>query len=133
MKAAQDCKEPECISFSQATQIALGLIFESQMQAETPLEIALSEVPKEPGSWYNSEARKAAARKLLRAELDRNQTKLALFTGDEAPEMALPPEQGEDAKVNWIFSLYIPSLSDHFYWIVIDKEGRRKPSIYGFN
>ncbi len=133
VKASRECTDPRCISFSHATQLALSLIFDSQAQAETPLEIALSEIPKQPGAWNNSEARKAAAKSLLREELDRSQTRLSLFTGSEAPELALPPEQGENAEENWIFSLYIPSLSDHFYWVVVDKQGIKKPYIYGFN
>ncbi len=133
IKAAQTCTDPRCVSFSQAAQLALAEILESRDHAESPLEVALTEVPREPGSWYHSDARKAAGQKALRSELDRTQTRFALYTGDEAPEIALPPEQGENADKNWIFSLYIPSLSDHFYWVVIDKSGRKKPYIYGFN
>lgn len=44
-----------------------------------------------------------------------------------------PPEQGESAENNWIFGLYLPSLSDHFYWIIVDRAGEASPYIYGFN
>lgn len=44
-----------------------------------------------------------------------------------------PPENGESASKNWIFSLYMPSLSDHLYWIIVDRTGEASPYVYGFN
>lgn len=44
-----------------------------------------------------------------------------------------PPENGETAEDNWIFGLYLPDLSDHFYWIVIDRVQEGEAYIYGFN
>jgi hypothetical protein len=37
------------------------------------------------------------------------------------------------ADTNWIFSLYLPDLSDHLYWIVIDRATSGDAYIYGFN
>ncbi len=44
-----------------------------------------------------------------------------------------PPENGEKAEDNWIFSLYLSDLSDHLYWIVVDRANDGDAYIYGFN
>jgi hypothetical protein len=44
-----------------------------------------------------------------------------------------PPEERESAELNWIFTLYLPTLSDHLYWIVVPRDGKTEAYIYGFN
>jgi hypothetical protein len=44
-----------------------------------------------------------------------------------------PPEDGENTRENWIFSLYLPTLSDHVYWVIVDRTAERKTYLYGFN
>lgn len=44
-----------------------------------------------------------------------------------------PPEERETATLNWVFSLYLPTLSDHLYWIIVPRDGAREAYIYGFN
>lgn len=44
-----------------------------------------------------------------------------------------PPEDRESTTENWIFSLRLPQLSDHIYWVVVDRSGKRAPYNYGFN
>lgn len=43
------------------------------------------------------------------------------------------PEGGESVVDNWVFRLYIPNLSDHIYWAVVDQTGARAAYNYGFN
>lgn len=44
-----------------------------------------------------------------------------------------PPEEGESVDLNWVFSLYLPTLSDHLYWIIVPREGEMEAYVYGFN
>lgn len=43
------------------------------------------------------------------------------------------PERGEDLEKNWVFSLVMPTLSDHIYWIVVPKDAPDGAYVYGFN
>jgi hypothetical protein len=40
---------------------------------------------------------------------------------------------GEIAGRYWIFEMYIEDLSDHFYYVIIDKNGFEKTYNYGYN
>ncbi len=44
-----------------------------------------------------------------------------------------PPEGGEPIAENWVFSLYLPELSDHVYWAIVDRQGKKEVYNYGFN
>ena len=44
-----------------------------------------------------------------------------------------PPEEGERVEQNWIFFLSLPTLSDHLYWVIIDRVGEKEGYVYGFN
>lgn len=43
------------------------------------------------------------------------------------------PEHGESVEKNWIIRLKIPTLSDHIFWAVVDRQGLIAPYNYGFN
>jgi hypothetical protein len=43
------------------------------------------------------------------------------------------PEHGESVNDNWIIELRIPSLSDHIFWSVVDRMGKKPTYNYGFN
>lgn len=44
-----------------------------------------------------------------------------------------PAENGEQVKDNWIFMLRLPTLSDHLFWIIVDRTAIKEPYVYGFN
>lgn len=44
-----------------------------------------------------------------------------------------PPEERESAELNWIFTLYLPTLSDHLYWVIVPRDGETAAYIYGYN
>lgn len=44
-----------------------------------------------------------------------------------------PPQNGESVQENWIFHLYLPNLSDHGHWAVVDRKGEKSVYNYGFN
>jgi hypothetical protein len=43
------------------------------------------------------------------------------------------PEHGESVNDNWIIELRIRSLSDHIFWSVVDRMGKKPTYNYGFN
>jgi hypothetical protein len=43
------------------------------------------------------------------------------------------PERGEDLEKNWVFSLVMPTLSDHIYWVIVPKDAPEGAYVYGFN
>lgn len=44
-----------------------------------------------------------------------------------------PPESGEKPEENWLFGLTLPSLSDHLFWAVVERGGKKPAYCYGFN
>ncbi|MDX1940352.1 MAG: hypothetical protein SFU99_07360 [Saprospiraceae bacterium] len=44
-----------------------------------------------------------------------------------------PPENGETMRDNWVFYLYLDTLSDHGHWAIIDRTGAKPAYNYGFN
>lgn len=110
------------ISFEKALDLALGSILTDQSSAETPVSLFENEFY---GENYTDELVKF---------LNAPGTTLALVNGDEPVEGAAwyPAEDGESIEQNWIFSLSIPSFSDHLFWAVVPRNGEA-PFSYGFN
>lgn len=126
------------VSLSDALQQGLAQLFKDLSSRETPLAIALEVLARETEESAESdpptEALTRAAQDLLKEHLNRETTRIALFDDKEPAESGVfPPEQGESPEENWIFSIDIPSLSDHLYWIVVDRGGKRQAYVYGFN
>lgn len=104
------------------------LLFAPSSEAESPLNNALSL------AMGPQDLRLEEARKILLRHLDRVETHLVFIDGIDN-ERGFQPERGESLQENWVFSLVIPSLSDHIYWIVIPKKSQTPESgyVYGFN
>ncbi len=107
---AQEQKYESRVSGEDALFVALVVILNYQTHAKNPLSIA--------GSFD-----------ALSRALNQNGTTLELVT----QQTEIRPQYGENIKTNWIFCLYVRHLSDHVYWVVIDRAGRRPPYVYGFN
>lgn len=124
------------VSVSEATQLALALILDSFDAIEAPLNIAAD-------GWASTEGQrlggsltrdqKVAVRQFLREQMQNPETSLALHLGGIIKGQDYPPEQGESTQDNWIFVLHIPTLSDHLYWVIVDRRGSQAPYLYGFN
>jgi len=67
------------------------------------------------------------ARARLNEYLNRGGTELRLLSGYERAE------HGESVRENWIFFLWIPDLSDHEHWAVVNRSGGGQVYNYGFN
>ncbi len=125
------------VSLSKALQSGLIQVLEDMSHDETPLSIAWEAFAAEhslssPGAQLPQHL-KRGAQNLLRDHLNRESTRLTLYRNRELNPDIFPPEKGESAEENWIFALDIPSLSDHLYWIVVDKQGMSGSYVYGFN
>ncbi|MCX6127503.1 MAG: hypothetical protein NTX25_00375 [Proteobacteria bacterium] len=131
LKQVLDNERP-LLSLSQATQGAMSVVFSEHADVESPLNIALSTRNGiGQGLSSHSMTRVESARQLLKQNLNQSTSQLSLYTGTE--ESGFPPENGEDIRQNWVFILQIPSLSDHIFWVIVDKSGLKQPYVYGFN
>ncbi|MES2744558.1 MAG: hypothetical protein V4655_03985 [Bdellovibrionota bacterium] len=111
-----------------ALQEAIGVLFALDDEPESPLNNALSLAEGE------GEDKLTHAKQSLLAHLNRPETKLVLLEGKDDGR-GFQPERGESTETNWVFSLIIPSLSDHIYWVVLPKNPQpaSKGYVYGFN
>jgi hypothetical protein len=125
------------LGLAEALEQGLHGIFQDRSQAETPLNIAWDALAAEKGLDTSkaelSQSEIQALQDLLRDHLNRPTSSLSLYRDDVTTEGVFPPQHGENSKENWIFALEIPSLSDHIYWIVVEREGKRDSYVYGFN
>lgn len=112
---------------------ALEVLLEPSQELESPMGNVRSLIPVAGKSQGpdDKEGLKATRERLI-DYFNREGTELVLLEeGKEGRGFA--PERGEDLKKNWVFSLTIPSLSDHIYWIVVAKDSSEKAYVYGFN
>lgn len=124
------------LTVSQATQLALALILDDFTAIEAPLNIAAHGWASTYGQSLSADLtldQKTAARRFLREQMQDSRTSLALHLGGVIKGQDYPPEQGESAKENWVFVLHVPTLSDHLYWVIVDRQGHKAPYLYGFN
>lgn len=101
----------------------MEVLFAANGELESPLSNVLS--------LHSNELE---AKALLFSHLDRPETSLVLIDSDDDTR-GFQPERGESSETNWVFSLVIPSLSDHIYWIVVPKTmaANQVAYVYGFN
>lgn len=113
-------------------QRALEQLLEASEEVESPLN-NVREIAAGKTNWPQDKAKqRKVVRELLIDYFNREGTSLVLLEeGKEGRGYA--PERGEDLKKNWVFSLTIPTLSDHIYWIVVSREAPFKAYVYGFN
>jgi hypothetical protein len=63
----------------------------------------------------------------VRDFMNAGDSQLTLIT----PESPIQPDGGENPQKFWIFLLEMPSLSEHRWWAVVDKNGRNETYNYG--
>lgn len=100
---------------------------------ESPRRLVIEVYQLYPGEVDNAETQIEAK---LREHLEHG--KLQLLPNIDWSDMEkdygfYPPENGETAADNWVFSLSLSQLSDHLYWVIIDRQGEKEPYVYGFN
>lgn len=121
------------LSFIKAFRLALETLFTDDEDAESPRSIVMNVYGLFPGEVERAD-------ELIQARIRAHLVDASLqllpnidWTDRDQDFDFNPPENGESADDNWIFGLYLPSLSDHFYWIIVDRSGGTSPYVYGFN
>ncbi len=131
--AAQEELPHNKLSFVAALRLALQTLFTDDEDSESPRSIVMNVYELFPGEVDRAE-------ELIQSRLREHLVDASLqllpnvdWTDRDQDFDFNPPENGEAAEENWIFGLYMPSLSDHFYWMVVDRTGGASPYVYGFN
>lgn len=109
------------VSFEDALRAALRSFMEDSADLESPLGIIQN--------GYKDTSKKEQ-KEMLFKYMNQQSTSLKLITPNTDVGY---PEKRESIQENWIFYLYIESLSDHLYWAIIDRSGKRPAYNYGFN
>ena len=133
-----DIKAQEALSgnqrgFIQALRIAVETILLDGNDQESPRAIVKEVFELFPGEVENAEEKiQLKVREFLSTGTLQLLPNLNWSDRDQDFDFS-PPENGEMADTNWIFSLYLSDLSDHLYWIIIDRATSGDAYIYGFN
>src|SRR3989338_623941 len=109
-------KLPGKVKFIEALRLALKSYMNDASDSESPLALVSDRVNREK-----------KAKKQLFNLMNRKTTTLFVTKIDETPE------GDEEVSENWIISLYLEDLSDHFHWAVTDRNGNEAVYNYGFN
>ncbi|MBX2873482.1 MAG: hypothetical protein KTR30_15320 [Saprospiraceae bacterium] len=130
---AQEALPHNQVSFIKALRLALETLLTDGEDAEAPRSIIINVYELFPGEVDRAE-------ELIQSRLREHLMDASLqllpnmdWTDRDQDFDFNPPENGESAADSWIFGLYMPSLSDHFYWIIVDRTGGASPYVYGFN
>ena len=125
----QEIKFPAKLNFHKALFTALKTMFNDKQDQEAPLNLVQE-------TFFDfREGLSKQVKEKLRELLNENTSFMRLVPvviKDTTPYV-YPPENNESLRVNWVFYLKIASLSDHLYWVVVDRNNKENPYIYGFN
>lgn len=115
------------LAFGKAFRAGLHSFFTDYSDPESPMCVVLDNL-----GGYScenpSKAQIAGAQKQLRDLMNKRGTQLRLVREGGGHQ----PENGETVRDNWVFSLYL-DYSDHTYWGIVDRSGKKPAYNYGFN
>lgn len=114
------------LAFEKAFRSALKSFTEDASSGESPLCVVLSNMNASCDTPSKGEL--AAAKKKLLSLMNLRASTLRLVR--EGGEQQ--PEQGESIRGNWVFNMYL-DYSDHGYWAIVDRSGKKPAYNYGFN
>lgn len=126
------------ISFAAALEATLKALLVEEHQGVNPRYLLRETFGEELAAIASEAERAEALTEKVRSFLNEGELQLLPNVDFEAEEEAEdwdfnPPADGECVAENWIFTLYLPSLSDHIYWVVVDRSGERAAYVYGLN
>lgn len=113
---------------------ALHALVTPDEEPESPMTTALFILRETRSGWQSltKEDQLEQARLYLGSRFNRDSTQMVLLEkGLES--RGFVPERGEDPDRSWIFSLVMPALSDHVYWVVVSRDPKHSAYVYGFN
>lgn len=124
------------INFETALRESLRAFLEDGRDVESPWSLVSMVEDLQPQFFPSDEAYETAVTERVMFYMN-EEGKLRLLPYDEEINFDKidynPPEDGESLLENWVFSLYLPKLSDHLYWAIVDREGIKETYTYGFN
>lgn len=130
---AQEALPHNKVSFIAALRAAINTLLLDGDDAESPRSIIINVYELFPGEVDRADERIQSRLREHLIDADLQLLPNIDWTDRDQDFDFNPPENGESAADNWVFALYIPTLSDHLYWIIIDRAGTASPYIYGFN
>jgi hypothetical protein len=110
-------------------EIALKRLLVEDDEIESPLNNAREVAAMRRRKTVSKEKSHEDAIVVLAEHFNKKSSQLTLLGADKG----LKPERGEDLEKNWVFSLVMPTLSDHIYWVVVPKDAPEGAYVYGFN
>lgn len=111
-------------AFLEAMDAALCSFLEDGEDDESPLAL----IGADPQSYdLSDEPEPDELQEAVRSFMNAGDSTLSLV----APDSPLQPEGGEDPSKCWIFLLRMPSLSEHHWWAVVNKNKHSDAYNYG--
>lgn len=110
--------------FLEALEAAITSFVEDGEDDQSPLGL----IEADPSAYdLSDEPDHEELQNAVRDFMNAGDSQLTLIT----PESPLQPDGGENPSKYWVFLLQMPSLSEHRWWAIVDKNGCRDTYNYG--
>lgn len=110
--------------FLEALEAAITSFIEDGDDDQSPLGL----IGADPSAYdLSDEPEPEELQNAVRDFMNAGDSQLTLIT----PESPLQPDGGENPNKYWVFLLQMPSLSEHRWWAIVDKNGCRNTYNYG--
>jgi hypothetical protein len=110
--------------FLEALEAAIRSFIEDGDDDESPLGL----IQADPSAYdLSDEPETDELQNAVRDFMNAGDSQLLLIT----PESPLQPDGGENPNKFWVFLLQMPTLSEHRWWAIVDKNGRNETYNYG--
>jgi len=110
--------------FLEALEKAINSFIEDGEDQESPLGM----IEADPSAYDLSEEPQAdEMQNAVKDFMNAGDATLSLIT----PDSPVQPDGGENLGKCWVFLLEMPALSEHGWWAVVEKTGRRETYNYG--
>lgn len=110
--------------FLEALEAAITSFVEDGEDGQSPLGL----IEADPSAYdLSDEPDHEELQNAVRDFMNAGDSQLTLIT----PESPVQPDGGENPSKFWVFLLQMPSLSEHRWWAIVDKNGRRDTYNYG--
>ncbi|ADD27037.1 hypothetical protein [Meiothermus ruber] len=110
--------------FLEALEAAITSFVEDGEDDQSPLGL----IEADPSAYdLSDEPDHEELQNAVRDFMNAGDSQLTLIT----PESPIQPDGGENPSKFWVFLLQMPSLSEHRWWAIVDKNGRHDTYNYG--
>ncbi|GIW25699.1 hypothetical protein [Meiothermus sp.] len=110
--------------FLEGLEAAIRSFIEDDADDESPLGL----IEADPSAYdLSDEPDRDELQNAVRDFMNAGDSQLTLIT----PESPLQPDGGENPDKFWVFLLQMPTLSEHRWWAIVDKNGRNETYNYG--